>query len=140
MALKEWRTAESEVRNLKAQISNFSDLVAARETALVEGRMCGQQSCSNKPEGASTLSVCLDHKSPSINIESSVTTCEQQEQCPIDSKVSAKWEYLVCPMNYGFYRCGFQFCLLSSSKDLLLSRLALLIKKRIATQECDSCS
>jgi hypothetical protein len=103
MALKEWRTAESNVRNLKAQISNISDLVAARETALVEGRMCGQQSCSNKPEGASALSVCLDHKSPSINIESSVTTCEQQEQCPIDSKVSAKLKQLVCPMNYSFY-------------------------------------
>jgi len=103
MALKEWRTAESEVRNLKAQISNISDLVAAQETALVEGRMCGQQSWNNKPEGASALSVCLNHKSPSINIKSSVTTCEQQEQCPIDSKVSAKWKYLVCPMNYSFY-------------------------------------
>jgi hypothetical protein len=104
-ALKEWRTAESEVRNLKGQISNISDLVAAGETALVEGRMCGQQSCSNKPEGASTLSLCLDHKSPSINIKSFVTTFEQQEQCPIDSQVSAKWEYLVCPMNYSFYTC-----------------------------------
>jgi hypothetical protein len=43
-------------------------------------------------------------------------------------------------MNYSFYTWGFQSCLLSSSKDLLLSRLALLIKKRIITQECDSCS
>ncbi|CAM6030383.1 unnamed protein product [Sphagnum balticum] len=96
MALEEWRTAESEVRNLKAQISNISDLVAARETALVEGRMCGQQSCSNKPEGASTLSVCLDHKSPSINIESSVTPCKQQEQYPIDSKKSKKNDLSWC--------------------------------------------
>lgn len=96
-ALKEWRKAELEVRILKAQISNISNLcnckLVAGESAITEeGRTCGQQSCNKKPpEGGASMTSSARHQSLSVDVESSATA-EEQEQCSTDSQVSGDLE------------------------------------------------
>ncbi|CAK9201375.1 unnamed protein product [Sphagnum troendelagicum] len=93
-ALKEWRKAELEVRILKAQISNISNLcnckLVAGESAITEeGRTCGQQSCNKKPpEGGASTTSSARHQSLSVDVEFSATA-EEQEHCSTDSQQSS---------------------------------------------------
>jgi hypothetical protein len=113
-ALKEWRKAELEVRILKAQISNISNLcnckLVAGESAITEeGRTCGQQSCNKKPpEGGASMTSSARHQSLSVDVESSATA-EEQEQCSTDSQVSGDLETSLYVQQNAFFVSQFAF-------------------------------